>query len=58
MLKSIINDIKAFFCKEQTVSESETASFMKGSNMPKPHVETETDLNHIKAYENLPKRKL
>lgn len=58
MLKSIIKDIKAFFCKEQTVSESETASFTKGSGMPKPHVETETDLNHIKAYENLPKRKL
>lgn len=58
MLKTIIKDIKAFFCKEPTVSDSETASFTKGSDMPKSHVETETNLNHIKAYENLPKRKL
>lgn len=58
MLKTIIKDIKAFFRKEPVVSDSETASFTKGSDMPKSHVETETNLNHIKAYENLPKRKL
>lgn len=58
MLKSIIKDIKAFFCKEPVGSDSETASFTKRADMPKSHIETETNLNHIKAYENLPKRKL
>lgn len=58
MFSFILCFVEKFFGKDNTVSESETASFTTHSDMPKPHVETETNLNHIKAYENLPKRKL